>query len=115
MACRLRPRAVQHARERDGLADMLQAAHPGDESLDAHAESGVRNGAIPAQIDIPVEVRCRQIVFLQALQQQVQIVDALAAADDFAVAFGRDEIDAQRHFRTVRSRLEVERLDLRPG
>jgi hypothetical protein len=28
-------------------------------------------------------------------------VDALAAADDFAVAFGRDEIDAQRDLRPI--------------
>ena len=38
-----RPRPVQHARERDGFADMLQPAHPGHEPLHAHAEAGVRH------------------------------------------------------------------------
>ena len=46
---------------------------------------------------IPVERFARQVVLFQALQQQIQIVDALAAADDFAVAFGRNHIHAQRH------------------
>jgi hypothetical protein len=40
----------------------------------------------------------RQLVLFDALQQQFQIVNALAAADDFAVAFGRQHIHAQRHF-----------------
>ena len=93
---KLRPRPIQHARERDGFANVLQPAHPRDEALDAHAESGVRNGAVLAQVEVPVERFARQIVFVQALQQQIQIVNALPAADDFAVAFGRDEIDAQR-------------------
>ena len=67
--------------------------------------------AVPAQIEIPVERLTRQVVFFQALQQQIQIVDALAAADDFAVAFGRNEIHAQRQFRALRRGLEIERLD----
>ena len=44
----------------------------------------------------------RQVVLLDALQQQIRIVDALAAADDFAVAFGRQHVHAQRHFRPLR-------------
>ena len=39
------------------------------------------------------------------------IVNALAAADDFAVAFRREDIHAQRHFRPLRIGLHVERLD----
>ena len=80
---------------------MLQTAHPGDEALDSHTESGVRNAAEAAQIQIPVERFARQMVLVETLQQQFQIVDALAAADDFAVAFRRDEIDAQRDLRTI--------------
>src|ERR1700723_595181 len=94
------PCAIQHSRKRDCFANMLQPAHPRHETLDAHPESRVRYAAELAQIHVPVERFARQVMFFQALQQQVQIVDALAAANDFAVAFGRDEIHAQRQFRT---------------
>ena len=39
-------RAIDHSRECGGFADMLQAAHPRDETLDAHAEAGVRDAAV---------------------------------------------------------------------
>jgi hypothetical protein len=35
-------------------------------------------------------------VLLDALQQQVEIGEALAAADDLAVAFRREHVDAER-------------------
>ncbi len=71
-------------------------------------------GTLPnlREIEIPVERFLRQMVFLQALPQQIQIVNALAAADDFAVAFGRENVDAQGDVRPVRIGLEVERLYL---
>ena len=97
--------AIDHSWERDGFADVLQAAHPGDETLDAHAEAGVRDRAVFAQIQVPLERFARQFVLFQALEQQVQIVDALAAADDFAVTFGRDEVDAQRDIGAIRGGL----------
>ena len=50
-------------------------------------------------------------MFVQALLEQRQIVNALAAADDFAIAFGRDEIDAQRDFRALFIGLKVEGFD----
>src|SRR5579862_8520114 len=37
-------------------------------------------------------------------------MDALAAADDFSETFGCDEIDAERDFRSIVSRLKIERL-----
>ena len=90
---------------------MLEAADPADAALDAHAESAVRHGAEAAQVEIPLERFLRQVVFLDALQQQIEIVEALAAADDLAVAFRREHVDAQRLVRLVRIRLHVERLD----
>ena len=45
-------------------------------------------------------------MFGQALQEQSQIVNALAAADDFAVAFGSDNIHAQRQFGPLLGRAE---------
>ena len=47
-------------------------------------------------------------MFFQALQQQIEIVDALAAADDFAIAFGRDHVHAQSELRAIRIGLEIE-------
>ena len=64
----------------------------------------VRHRAVLAQIDVPVERFPRQLVLFDALQQQIVIVNALAAADDFAVAFGREHIHAQRHFGPLRRR-----------
>src|SRR5271170_3785987 len=90
---------------------MLQSAHPRYEALHAHAESGVRYRAELTQIDVPVESLAWKLMFVQALQQQIQVVDALAAADDFAVSLGGDEIDAQGEFRPVRGGLKVEGLD----
>ena len=52
-----------------------------------------------------------KLMFFDALQQQIEIVDALAAADDFAVAFGREHIHAQRDFRAVGIGRHVERFD----
>ena len=71
---------------------MVEAADPGHDALDAHAEAGVRHAAEAAQVEIPLERFARQLVLLDALQQQVVVLEALAAADDFAVAFGRQDV-----------------------
>src|SRR5947207_2847036 len=106
-----RPRAIEHPGERDGLADVFDAAHPGHETLDAHAEAGVRDAAEFSKIDVPVESLAGEVVLFQPLEQQIQIMDALASADDLAVALGRDEIDAERTFRALRRGLKIECLD----
>jgi hypothetical protein len=58
---------MEHAREGDGLAHVLQAADPGYGSLDAHAEAGVGNAAVFAEIKIPLEGFFGQIVLVNAL------------------------------------------------
>ena len=68
-----------------------------------------------AQIEIPLERFRRQVVLLDALHQQVVVVEALAAADDLAVALGRQHVDAQRAIGLRRIGLHVERLDRRRG
>ena len=42
--------------------------------------------AVAAQVEVPLEGLLRQVVLLDALQQQVVVAEALAAADDLAVA-----------------------------
>ncbi len=49
-----------------------------------------------AEVEIPLERFHRQVVLLDPLHQQIVIVQALAAADDLAVAFGRENVDAER-------------------
>ena len=90
---------------------MVEAADPRDGALDAHAEAGVRDGAVAAQVEVPLEGVERQVVLFDALLQQVVGVDALRAADDLAVAFGREHVDAERLGGVERVGLHVEGLD----
>ena len=62
----LRIDLVQHPRVRDRLAQVRQAAHPGDEALEAHAEAAVREGAVLADVEVPLEGLDRQVVLLDA-------------------------------------------------
>src|SRR5205809_5653848 len=91
----LRIHAVNHSREGDDLANVFGAANPGDGALEAHSEAGVRHAAVAAQVEIPLESVFRQVVFMEALQEQVVIVDALAAADDFAITFGSNHVKSE--------------------
>src|SRR6476660_6733922 len=91
---------------------MFEPADPRDDALDAHAEAAVRDAAVPAQIEVPLERFLRKLVLLDAAEQQDVVVDALAAADDLAVALGREDVDRERDFGPAFLRLEVEGLDL---
>src|SRR5208337_5332233 len=73
---------VEHTRKRNRLAHVLQSADPGHGSLDAHAEAGVRDAAVLAEIKIPLESFFGQIVLMNALQEQVVGGHALRSADD---------------------------------
>src|SRR5436309_2475435 len=92
---------------------MLEAADPADEALDAHAEAAVGDAAVAAQVEIPLEGFLREVVLLDPRDEQIEIGEALAAADDFTVALWRQDVDAQRDLRTIRIRLHIERLHLR--
>ena len=105
--------AVEHAREGDDLADVLGAANPGDGALQAHAEAGVGDAAVTAQVEIPLETFLGQFVFAQALHQQIVVVDALAAADDFPVAFGGEHVEGEREVGALGVGLHVEGFDRR--
>src|SRR5438128_1793362 len=82
----LRINLVEHARERDGLAHVLERADPGHSALDAHAEATVRHAAELAQVQIPLEGFFWKPVLVDALAQRFIRVHALRAADDLAVA-----------------------------
>src|ERR1700676_616423 len=84
---RLRINPVNHAREGNNLAHVLSSANPSHDALEPHAEAGMRHAAIAAQIQVPLEGFLRQFLFLQSLDEQFVAGDALAPADDLAVAF----------------------------
>src|ERR1017187_3199158 len=107
----LRIQPVQRTREGNGLAHVLQSADPGHGALDAHAESGVRNAAELAQVEIPLEGVFRQFVLMNALQQKIVGPNALRAPDDFPITLRRQHIHAERKLRPLRIGLHVERLD----
>lgn len=46
----LRLQPIQHPRERDRFADVLDAAHPCGAAFDAHSETGVRHTAVASQV-----------------------------------------------------------------
>src|SRR5579884_3566524 len=91
---------------------MFEAAHPCDKALHAHAEAAVRNSAEAAQVEIPLERLARQVMFFQALLEKREIVNALAAPDDFAVAFRSDHVHPKRELGSLCIGLEIERFDL---
>ena len=74
---------------------MIEAADPGYGSFDAHAEAGVGDAAVLAEVEVPLEGGQREIVFFEAAPEQVVAVDALGAADDLAVALGGEHVDAE--------------------
>ncbi len=76
---------------------MLEFADPGDHALDAHAEAAVRHGAVAAEIEIPLERFLRQIVLLDPRQQELEIRETFAAADDSPLPLGCEHVHAERH------------------
>src|SRR6202521_4697568 len=108
---RLRVYPVNHAREGNHLANVLRPANPGYRAFKAQAKTRVRHTAIAPQVQIPLEGFLGQVVFAQALDQQIVIVDALATADDFSVAFGSDHVEGEGEVGALGVGLHVERLD----
>jgi hypothetical protein len=74
---------------------MIEPADPGYGSFDSHAEAGVGDAAVLAQVEVPLEGGEWEVVVFDALLEEVVAVDALGAADDLAVAFGGENVDAE--------------------
>src|SRR5439155_4516245 len=91
---RSRINPIQHSRIRNRFSEMRDPADPGHAAFDAHAEAGVGEGAIFADIEVPLELLDGEVVLLDSLEQQVVIMDALRAADDLAIAFGGNHVQA---------------------
>src|ERR1700734_1218086 len=104
----LRINAIQCSGEGDGFADVVEAADPGYCAPDAHTEAGVGDAAVFAQVEVPLEGVEREVVLFDAGFEEVVAVDALGAADDFAVALGGEDVDAESLGGIVRVGLHVE-------
>src|SRR5450755_3419612 len=104
---------MQRAREWNRFSYMLQPADPSHHAFNAHAEAAVRHASVLAQIEIPLERLFRQSVLANARQQQIVRPNALRSADDFAVSLWREDVHAQRQFRSLRIRLHVKSFYLR--
>src|SRR5262249_34837737 len=107
---RLGREAVEHARERDGLANVWQPAHPRHGALDAESETGMREGAVTPDVEVPLERRPREAMLVDRGLELHEVVLALSAADDLAVPLGREHVHVERQARVSLVALEVERL-----
>jgi hypothetical protein len=77
---------------------MLNSSHPSNSSLDSESESCVRGAPVAAKIEVPLIVLQIQPVFLDASFEHIDFVFALAAADDFAITEGSNQIGTERVF-----------------
>ena len=73
---------------------MRQLAHPRHGALEAHAEAGVGDAAVLADVQVPLVVGPGELVVLDLVQEVLQIAGALAAADDLAVALRGQQVSA---------------------
>ncbi len=110
----LRIDAVEDARVRDRLAQVVQPAQPGSRSARCPCRSRSagtrRSGARRGTTRRPRgAARARRSRCSRCSRES----DALAAADDLAVPLGGDHVHRQRAGRVVRVGLHVERLDRR--
>ena len=91
----LRLEPIDQSRKRDRFAQVTQTADVPNRSFQTKAKTGVRNRAKTAQIAIPIERCRRQIVLFDALLQEFEIVDSLAATDNLSIPFGCEHVDAK--------------------
>jgi len=75
------------------------------------AEAGVGDGAVAAEVEVPLEGGEGEVVIGDALGEEVVGVDALGAADDLAVALGGEDVDAEGAGGVGGVGLHVEGLD----
>src|SRR5882672_7774426 len=106
----LRPQPIECSRECDRLPDVRDATDPRDGPLDAESESRMHERAVLAQIEIPGVRLLRQLLGADAREQLVVVVLPLAAADDLAVALGREAVVVEHGTRIGRILLHIEGL-----
>src|SRR5580765_17083 len=83
-------RVAGRARKRDDIANVRHACEEHQQALEAQAEARVRHGDVTSQFRIPPVVLRLELVKFQVLQQLVQALFPLRAANDFANARHQD-------------------------
>src|SRR5690349_4021113 len=111
LTCPLRIHSLDRSWKWDGLTDVFNAAKSGRDSFHAHAESGMRDGAILTKFQVPLERLFRQSFLLDTGQQHIMIGDTLRAAADLAISFWSEQIHALADLRTIRPGLHIKSLD----
>src|SRR5688572_3192123 len=75
-------RLLRHAREWDDMPHVLHAGGVHDRALEAQAEAGMGDGAVAAEVAVPVVTPLVQAHLVHALVEDAQALLALGAADD---------------------------------
>src|SRR3954452_950596 len=73
----LRVNPIQHSRIRNRLSQMRYATDPRHTSFNAHTETGMGERAVLARVEVPLELVEGKAVLLDALEEEIVIVDAL--------------------------------------
>ena len=66
---------MEHAGVGNRFPQMFHASQPGDHALDSHAEAAVGDGAVLADLQVPLEGFLGQMVLPDAREKQVVIVE----------------------------------------
>src|SRR5574344_2504029 len=111
VASSLRTESVRKPRERFGFAHVRKSADPRDRALYSEAEARVGDGAVAADIEVPGIGRRSESLGAERRFENAEVFFALTAADDFPVAFRREDIHVARDFRILRVLLHIEWLD----
>jgi len=90
---------------------VFDAGHPRGAAFDAHAEAGVGDGAEASEVEVPFEGFLIEVVSLELFDKVIEIRGAFAAADDLAVAFGCEQVDAEGAFGSILVDFEIEAFD----
>ena len=96
--------------ERNDVADVLHAREVHDETLEAETEARVLDAAVLAQIEVPPVIFLVEFKLFHTLEEQVEALLSLRAADDLAHA-GDEHIDRGDRLAVV-VEAHIERLDL---
>src|SRR3954470_21390704 len=83
-------RASGRARKRNGIAHVHQASDVGHRAFEAEPKAGVGNGAVTAQVPVPLVAFLARLQLFHPCVEYFQALLALAAADDLADAWRED-------------------------
>src|SRR3972149_6608068 len=99
---------VYQTREGDRVSDVFELADPHHSPLHTHSETGMGHRPITTKVNVPLVIVWFQIVFVDPLEQQFEVVDALATSRDLSISFRCQQICGESYFGILRIRHVVE-------